>query len=110
MRGGRALHVHLFSLLRFLFFQNSGLHSMESVPKSVPRLIRVSPHHRDLRRFKTGSFSTKPADLLLQQSVLFCLFTALRSGFLDQTGILTAVFCFGLCDNSEERRSGNLSL
>lgn len=62
------------------------------VSESVTPLICVFSYLQDLRRFKTGILSTKPVYLGTQLAVSLCLSTALRSGFLDQTGILMIVF------------------
>ena len=52
---------------------------------SVPPLICVASHHQSLRRFKNQHYFFKTCLLLI-----LCLFTALRSEFLDQNGSVTA--------------------
>lgn len=71
------------------------------VSKSVTPLTRVFPSPAGPEMVENLTFLlqdqqvTKPAYLFKQPSVLFCLFTALGSGFQGQVGILMVVFCFG---------------
>lgn len=75
---------------------SSTLQKKTEVQQEGTSLRCVSSQHRDLRWFRTAILSTrsetKPADLLIQQSVLLPRFITLTSEFLGQTGILNVVF------------------
>lgn len=73
------------------------------VLRSVPFLI-ILCWQQDLRRVKTSVLSTrsvtKPACILIQLSVLFCLFTALRSVFSRWNWDSYSCFCFAFNSNT----------